>query len=76
MADIVDRSYRYLNALVDSGTPLGVARSQINNVVQGQAVTIATSQLFAIAGVTFVLAAIAVWFAPRPQRAADTTHAH
>lgn len=76
LADIVDRSHRYLNALVDSGTPLGVARSQINNIVQGQAVMIATSQLFAIAGVTFVLAAIAVWLAPRPKRVADTTQAH
>lgn len=76
LADIVDRSHRYLNALENSGMSLSGARSQIDNLVQGQAVMVATSQLFAIAGATFVLAAIAVWLAPRPTRVADTTLAH
>ncbi|WP_321816564.1 MULTISPECIES: DHA2 family efflux MFS transporter permease subunit [unclassified Paraburkholderia] len=76
LADIVDTSHHYLNALKDSGMSLGLARAEINNMVQTQAVMLATAQLFAIAGVTFVLAAAAVWLAPKPTRVADTSHAH
>lgn len=76
LANIVDPASGYLRQLQESGMALEQARGTIDNLVQSQAVMLATSELFAIAGAAFVLAALAVWLAPRPTRVADTSQAH
>ena len=76
LAGLTDTSLSYLHRLTGSGMSLAQARGTIDNLVQTQAVMLATAQLFQIAGVTFVLAALAVWLAPKPTRVADTSQAH
>lgn len=76
LAGLTDTSQTYLHQLARSGMSLEQARGTIDNMVQTQAVMLATAQLFEIAGVAFVLAALAVWLAPKPTRVADTSHAH
>jgi DHA2 family multidrug resistance protein len=44
------------------------AVSQLNAMVQGQSVMIATNQLMFVVAVAFVVAALAIWLAPKPAR--------
>jgi len=52
------------------------ALAQLQQMVAAQSVMLATNRLFLIAGAAFVLAALAIWIAPRPSRVADTTGVH
>ncbi|HEY2660074.1 MAG TPA: DHA2 family efflux MFS transporter permease subunit [Caulobacteraceae bacterium] len=46
---------------------------QLDNLVQGQAVMLATDKVFMICSVVFVIAALAMWMAPKPRAALDPT---
>ena len=76
LAGVVDRGGDTLRQLADSGVPVEQARGMIEQLVQGQSVMLATNQVFLWAGLAFVLAATAIWFAPKPTRVADTSAAH
>ena len=76
LAGLVDRSGDTMRMLNESGLPVEQARGMLEHVVQGQSVMLATNQVFLWAGLAFVLAATAIWFAPKPTRVADTTGAH
>lgn len=47
------------------------ARAVIDRLVEGQASTIGANHVFMMAGVVFFIAAIVVWFAPKPSRIGD-----
>jgi len=47
----------------------------MNNMVQSQSVMIATNQLMFLVAVAFLLAAFAIWLAPKPSRAVDMAQA-
>jgi DHA2 family multidrug resistance protein len=76
LAGLVDRGGDTMQALSANGFSLEQARGMIEQMVQGQAVMVATNQIFLWAGLAFILTATAIWFAPKPTRAADTTGAH
>jgi DHA2 family multidrug resistance protein len=44
-------------------------------MVQGQSVMIATNQLMFLVALAFIIAASAIWLAPKPSRAVDMTQA-
>ena len=48
----------------------------LDQLVQAQAVVMATNHIFMVTSVTFAFAASAIWLAPKPQRTADTSAAH
>jgi len=76
LAGLADRNGDTLRALTDGGLPIEQARGLIEQFVQGQSVMLATNRVFLWAGLAFILAATAIWFAPRPTRVADTSGAH
>ncbi len=75
LAGLADRSGDTLRALAGSGMSQDAAVSQLNNMVQGQSVMIATNQLMFAVAVAFAIAAFAIWLAPRPSRAIDPAQA-
>lgn len=48
----------------------------LNQMLQSQAVMLATNHIFMVTSYTFAFAAIAIWLAPKPKRAADTSAVH
>ncbi|WP_374526638.1 DHA2 family efflux MFS transporter permease subunit [Sphingopyxis sp.] len=56
-----------LTSLQNAGLTAEQARGVLDRLVEGQAATLGVLHLFLAAGVIFVIAAIAVWFAPRPK---------
>jgi DHA2 family multidrug resistance protein len=58
------------NTLINSGMTPDQALSQVDAMTQSQSIMMATDQMFLITSVVFVLAASAVWIAPRPRSAA------
>ena len=52
------------------------AVAMVDQMVQSQSVMLATNHIFLISACTFVFAALAIWFAPKPTRVADTSAAH
>ncbi|HLZ74773.1 DHA2 family efflux MFS transporter permease subunit [Phenylobacterium sp.] len=52
------------------------ALGTVNDLVGGQAVMLATNQLFLACAVVFAIAAALVWITPRPTRAVDASAAH
>lgn len=60
------------------GGPEGQMQSlaMVDQMVQSQSIMLATNHIFLISAFTFLLAAMAIWFAPKPTRVADTSAAH
>ena len=57
-----------MTSLQSAGFTLEQARAAIERLVEVQASTLGVLHLFLASGVVFVLAAISVWFAPRPKQ--------
>jgi DHA2 family multidrug resistance protein len=75
LSGLVDRSGDTVRTLTGSGMTQDAAVSQLNNMVQSQSVMIATNQLMMLVAVAFVVAACAIWLAPKPTRAIDPAQA-
>ncbi len=54
----------------------GAALATVNDMVGGQAVMLATNQLFLACAIVFAIAAALVWITPRPPANVDTSAAH
>lgn len=76
LSGLVDRMGDATNALLQSGMSIDQARLSIEQTVQSQSIMLSTNHIFMLAAGSFLLAAIAVWFAPKPTRVADTSAAH
>ena len=57
-----------MTAMQSAGLTLEQARAAIERLVEVQASTLGVLHLFLASGVVFVIAAISVWFAPRPKQ--------
>lgn len=57
-----------MTSLQGAGLTLEQARAAIERLVEVQASTLGVLHLFLASGVVFVIAAISVWFAPRPKQ--------
>lgn len=59
-----------------AGMSLDQARGMISAVVDKQAISIATNHMFLLTAAMLVIAALLVWFIPRPTRAVDVSAMH
>jgi DHA2 family multidrug resistance protein len=75
LAGLADRSGDTMRTLTGAGMSHDAALNQLNGMVQGQSVMIATNQLMFMVALAFALAACAIWLAPRPTRAVDPAQA-
>jgi DHA2 family multidrug resistance protein len=64
----LNNSEATLSSLQGAGLTLEQARAVLDRLVEGQAATIGVLHLFLASGVVFVVAAAAVWLAPRPKQ--------
>lgn len=76
LAGLVDPTHQYAQKLMNMGMDPERIRMMLDNILQSQAVMLATNHIFFIASLTFLLAASAIWLAPKPTRVADTSEAH
>ncbi|OJW49976.1 MAG: MFS transporter [Candidatus Accumulibacter sp. 66-26] len=64
-----DRSVRTL--LEQAGMAADAVNQAIDYLITGQAVMLATNQLMTVIGVAFLIAASAIWLAPKPSRVVE-----
>jgi len=69
-------SERVMGQLQAQGLSLEQARAALSQIVGQQGTALATTHLFAIAGVLLFVAAATIWLAPRPSRSAPPTVGH
>ncbi len=76
LAGVVDKSGEVMAQLSASGMDHELSRNVIDQLVQAQSIMLSTNQIFWLSGLSFVIAAMVIWLAPRPTRVADTSTAH
>ena len=76
LAGLTDTFGNAGNVLMQSGMSAAQATVNIEQTVQAQSIMLSTNHMFMLAAASFLLAAIAIWFAPKPSRIADTSAAH
>jgi MFS transporter, DHA2 family, multidrug resistance protein len=59
-----------------SGMSLDQVRSAIDWMVQKQSVMVATTQLFLVIAVIFIIGVMVIWLAPKPIRTVEAGAAH
>ena len=67
MAGALNNPTQVQRTLTHGGLTATQALSQIDNLAQGQAVMLATNQMFMLMTAAFVVAALAVWLGPKPK---------
>ncbi len=65
-----------MDQMTASGLSPDQARGNLEQMVQGQGVMLATNQVFLAMAALFIVAAFIIWLAPRPTRVADTSAVH
>ncbi len=65
-----------MDQMTASGLSPDQARGNLEQLVQGQGVMLATNQVFLAMAALFIAAAFIIWLAPRPTRVADTSAVH
>ncbi len=65
-----------VDSLTGPSMSSGAALGAVNDIVGGQAVMLATNQLFLACSIVFAIAAALVWLTPRPAHPVDTSAAH
>lgn len=73
-----DFSLQKLTLLLENNPALDVNTGKyvLEHLLHNQAVMIATNQIFFYASMTFIFAAITIWFAPKPRHKVDLSSAH
>lgn len=75
LAGLADREGEAMRTLTGSGMSHDQALASLNQLVDGQSVTIATNQVMMLITLSFTFAAFVIWLAPKPARAVDMTQA-
>jgi DHA2 family multidrug resistance protein len=70
MVGQLNQAPRAVDTIAASGFSHGAALSQLDNLVQSQAVMVATNHTFQTIGAVMMVAAATVWLAPKPKGAA------
>jgi len=76
LAGVLNGGQAAIDSLIQTGQTSAQAVATLNRLVQVQAVTLATSQVFLGCAAIFALAAGAIWLVPRPPRTADVSAVH
>src|SRR5262249_19763851 len=75
LSGLADRSGDTVQTLAATGFTPDAALEQLDRLVQGQSVMIATNQMMTIVALAFAIAAAVIWLAPRPTRMIDPAQA-
>ncbi|HEX4179859.1 MAG TPA: DHA2 family efflux MFS transporter permease subunit [Caulobacteraceae bacterium] len=65
-----------MDVMTRAGMSAGQALAQVDNMVQGQAVMLATDHVFLVTSLVFLAGATAVWIAPKPKGAPQAAGGH
>ncbi|MBV8684438.1 MAG: MFS transporter, partial [Caulobacteraceae bacterium] len=65
-----------IEAMLAHGIPLDSARAALWQAIDGQAVMLATNNMFAAIAICLGLAAALIWLVPKPKGPIDTSGAH
>lgn len=76
LAGFIDQAGTTMQSLINSGMSSDIARRTIDQVVQSQSIMLSTNQIFWISGLSFILAACAIWLAPKPDHSVDISEVH
>jgi DHA2 family multidrug resistance protein len=76
IANAVPNGQASLDGAVGQGMPLEEARTLLAHVVDGQAVMLATLDMFGVIALCLGVSAAIIWLAPRPRGPIDTSGAH
>jgi len=76
LAGILNQPEATISAMEAGGFTHEQALASLTGMVQGQAVTLATNQVMAVAGIGFAVAALSIWLAPRPRADVDLSAVH
>jgi DHA2 family multidrug resistance protein len=75
LSGLVDSTAAFVNGLTAAGSSREAALAQLNALVQGQSVMIATNQMMFIVALAFGFASLVIWLAPKPSRTVDPANA-
>ena len=76
LAGLVDPAGHYSAAMTDAGLSPEMARGLIDQQTMQQSVMLATNEILTIVSVALLIAAFAIWLAPRPKRAVQGGGGH
>ena len=76
LAGVMTGTQGALDTLAGAGQTTGQALASVSQMVQSQAITIATNQVFLGCAIVFAIAAVGIWLTPRPRADVDTSGAH
>ena len=76
LAGLTDQHGVATRAMESGGMALDQIRGAVDWIVQKQSVMVATNQLFIMVAIIFIVAACAIWLAPKPKHAVDPTAVH
>jgi DHA2 family multidrug resistance protein len=65
-----------VDGMTTSGIPVESARAALSQIVEGQAVMLATLDMFGVIAVCLGVAAAIIWLVPKPKGPIDTSGAH
>lgn len=68
-----DSDQRVRALLENSGMAADAVLQSIDHLITSQSVMLATNQVMAGVGIAFIIAALAIWLAPKPQRVVDAS---
>jgi DHA2 family multidrug resistance protein len=75
LVGLVDRTGATAGVLGNSGMPPDAVGNMLDRLLTGQSVMLATNHIVGVVAVVFAVSACLIWFAPKPSRAVDMTHA-
>lgn len=76
LSGLLNGAQATMDRLIAQGFTGDQARMIVSQLVDKESVALATGQTFVMTAAIFALAAMIIWFAPRPTRAVDISHAH
>jgi MFS transporter, DHA2 family, multidrug resistance protein len=76
LAGAMQNGGRAIEAMTAGGVPHSQAVAGLTQMVEGQAVMLATLNMFGVLAIVFFAAATLIWIAPRPKGPIDTSGAH
>lgn len=76
LAAVLDDPEGAMASMQAGGLSPEQARAALDMMVQSQAFTIATNQVFLVSALLFIVAASIIWLAPKPARVVDLSAAH
>lgn len=71
LSGLVDSSGMYTRTLTESGMHPEVARGVIDQITTSQSIMLSTNQMMLYASIALIIAAFAIWIAPKPKKRAN-----